>query len=285
MVPKGKLIIIGGNVDKGSLSEQSYTQLSNLNFFELGILKRIIAESKHGEKSRIEVVTTASIIPLEVGEEYILAFYQLNARNVDIMNIHAREAANNKSINSRLEKADVVMFTGGNQLRLTTILGGTSFMETLTKRYNEDEIVLAGTSAGAAAASDTMIYQGSSKESLLKGSVKITGGFGFIKGVIVDTHFVKRGRIGRLLQSVASNPSILGIGLGEDTGLLIKEGTKMEAIGSGLVIIVDGRQIKNTNITEVAIGSPVSIENITIHVLSMYDTFDLTTNKMTINCE
>ncbi|MBN4066059.1 cyanophycinase [Candidatus Amoebophilus asiaticus] len=282
MAPKGKLIIIGGNLDKGTLSEPTNAQLTNLNFFELGILKRILSESK-GEKSRIEIVTTASIIPQEVGEEYILAFSQLNTSDVHIMNIQARAVANSKSIVRRLEKADIILLTGGNQLRLTSILGGTSFIETLTRRFEEDKIVIVGTSAGAAVASDTMIYQGSSKEALLKGSVKITGGFGFIKGVIIDTHFVKRGRIGRLMQAVSTNPSILGIGLGEDTGFLITAGTQMEAIGSGLVIIVDGKQIKNTNITEVPIGSPVSIENIIVHVMSLKDTYDLQTHQIKIN--
>jgi len=282
MTPKGKLVIIGGNVDKGTLSEQTHSQLTNLNFFELGIMKRVIAESSNKEKSKIEIVTTASVIPNEVGQEYILAFDQLNANNVSVMNIQAREVANNKNIVKRAEEADVIWFTGGNQLRLTSILGGTEFITTLSRRYNEDKLLIAGTSAGAAASSDTMIYQGSSKEALLKGSVQITGGFGFIKKVIVDTHFVKRGRIGRLIQAVASNPSMLGIGLGEDTGLLITEGTNMEAIGSGLVMIVDGKQIKNTNITEIPIGSPISIENIIVQVMSLGDTYDLITDEMVI---
>lgn len=286
MKPKGKLVIIGGNVDKGTLSEPNFTQFTNLNFFELGILKRILAESPKKEKSRIEIITTASVIPEQVGEEYIKSFSQLNALNSYVMDIQDRETANSSSMIERVEKADIIWFTGGNQLRLTTFLGGTKMMDTLLRRYfNETDFLIAGTSAGAAAASDSMIYMGSSKEALLKGSVQITGGLGFIKGVIVDTHFVKRGRIGRLIQAVTGNPSMLGIGLGEDTGLLIKEGTKMEAIGSGLVILVDGKKIKQTNLTEIPIGSPISIENITLHVLSLYDTYDLETSEMRINTE
>src|SRR5690606_19994582 len=138
---------------------------------------------------------------------------------------------------------------------------------------------------GAAAASGSMIYQGSSKEALLKGEVKITSGLGFIDDVIVDTHFVQRGRIGRLFNAVVGNPKILGIGLGEDTGLLIKEGTKMEAIGSGLVILVDGRQIKNTNLTDVSLGEPVSISNLIVHVMSQTDTYDLDTSELIIHGE
>jgi cyanophycinase len=175
------------------------------------------------------------------------------------------------------------MVTGGDQLRLTSILGGTLFQDLLLKKYQTEEFIYAGTSAGAAAASNNMIYQGSSGEALLKGEVKITGGMGLIGGVIIDTHFVQRGRIGRLFQSVVSNPRILGIGLGEDTGLLITDNTKMEAIGSGLVIIVDGRQIKDTNLTQIELGKPISINHLVTHVLSKYDTYDINTNKMHIH--
>jgi cyanophycinase len=153
----------------------------------------------------------------------------------------------------------------------------------LLKRYHEENFIISGTSAGAAASSNNMIYQGSSTEALLKGEVKITGGLGFINNVIIDTHFVQRGRIGRLLYACASNPVNLGIGLGEDTGLLITEGHLMEAIGSGLVILVDATHMRQTNITDVQMGQPVSIENLTLHVLALRDRFDLRSRKMTIH--
>lgn len=284
---KGKLIIIGGAVDKGSFTEVSFDEnvANNLNFFEKGILKRLINESKHKDESRIEVITTASTIPLEVGAEYIKAFNYLGATNVDVLHIQKREQAMQPEILERVRNADVVMFTGGDQLRLTSILGGTEFQEILLDKYHNEDFIYAGTSAGAAAASSSMIYQGSSKEALLKGEVKITSGLGFIEDVIVDTHFVQRGRIGRLFQAVVGNPKVLGIGLGEDTGLLIKEGTKMEAIGSGLVILVDGRQIKNTNLTDVSLGEPVSISNLIVHVMSQTDTYDLETSELIIHNE
>ncbi|MBC7863651.1 MAG: cyanophycinase, partial [Bacteroidia bacterium] len=115
------------------------------------------------------------------------------------------------------------------------------------------------------------------------GEVKITGGLGFINNVIIDTHFVQRGRIGRLLYACASNPVNLGIGLGEDTGLLITDGFKMEAIGSGLVILVDGTNMRDTSISDVEMGSPVSIENMIVHVMSFRDVFDIKTKKLTIH--
>ena len=275
--PKGILIIIGGAVHKGSFTESDFDPdvKNNLNYFEAGILSRIRAESKNKEESRIEIVTTASKIPEEVGREYKRAFEYLGSRNVDVLSIGKREEANGDEAISRLKAADVVMVTGGDQLRLTSILGGTKFHDLLLDKYHNDHFVYAGTSAGAAAASSNMIYQGSSHEALLKGEVKITQGLGMIDDVIVDTHFVHRGRIGRLFQAVASNPRVLGIGLGEDTGLLIKENYSMEAIGSGLVILVDGRHIKDTNLTYVDLGQPISIDNLVVHVMSMYDHYDL----------
>lgn len=283
MTPKGKLIVIGGAVDKGSFTEKDYLSNieHNLNFFEKGILRRIINESAKKEKSRILVIPTASQIPQVVGEEYIKAFTYLGASNIAMLDIQDRVTANSLAVSSMLKAADIVMFTGGDQLRLTSILGGTVFHDILLDKYRNEDFVIAGTSAGAAACSTHMIYQGSASEALLKGEIKITGGLGLINDVVIDTHFVHRGRIGRLFQAVVSNPRVLGIGLGEDTGLLIKDGHVMEAIGSGLVILVDGKKIKNTNITEVELGQPVSIENLVVHVLSQFDTFDL--DKYEIN--
>ncbi len=280
--PKGKLIIIGGSVDKGSFSNHPESLPSNLKFFEKGILKRMIDESAKGNLSRIEIITTASSIPVEVGEEYIEAFKNLNVLNTAVLDIRTREEANDPKNIERLQNADVVMFSGGDQLRLTSIFGGTTFHHLLLERYEKEHFIISGTSAGAAASSNNMIYQGSSQEALLKGEVKITGGLGFINNVIIDTHFVQRGRIGRLMYAAASNPINLGIGLGEDTGLLITHGNNMEAIGSGLVILVDATSMRHTNITDVEMGEPVSIDNLTVHVMSYGDHFDLKTKRLTL---
>ncbi|GAA3973031.1 cyanophycinase [Mucilaginibacter dorajii] len=284
IVPKGKLIIIGGAVDMGSnvTIQEHILQPDYIKFFEQGILKRIITESARHEGSLVEVITTASQIPELVGEEYIKAFGQLNVTHVNVLHIKTREDAAKKEYLERIRKADVVMFSGGDQLRLTAIFGGTEFLQILKKRYQQENFVIAGTSAGAAAASTHMIYRGQSNEALIKGEVQITAGLGFVDSVIVDTHFVQRGRIGRLMYAVATNPGILGIGLGEDAGLLITEGNCMEAIGSGLIILVDGRNIVATNIYDVEIGSPVSIENLKVHVMSIYDKYDLSHHRLLI---
>lgn len=283
MRPVGKLMIIGGAVNKGSFAETDFDQNveKNLNFFERGILRKIINESRLKEDSVIEVIATASQIPQIVGPEYKKAFEFLGAKNVNILEITNREQANSDAIVARANAADVVMFTGGDQLRLTSILGGTRFHDVILQKYQETDFIYAGTSAGAAAASENMIYQGSSQEALLKGEIKTTQGLGFMENVIIDTHFVQRGRIGRLFQAVVNNPRTLGIGLGEDTGLFIKE-ESMTAIGSGLVILVDGRFIKDTNLTNIDLGEPISIDNLIVHVMSVNDHFDLKTKELII---
>jgi cyanophycinase len=283
MTPKGKLIIIGGSVDKGSFSESEADLKRNLKFFETGILKRITTESVKNSESRIEIITTASSIPEEVGEEYVKAFAQLQVTNVGVLHIKTREEANSEEYIERLKNANVVMFTGGDQLRLTAIFGGTTFHHLLLEKYENEEFLISGTSAGAAASSNNMIYQGSSSEALHKGEVKITGGLGFINNVIIDTHFVQRGRIGRLLYACASNPINLGIGLGEDAGLLIINGNNMEALGSGLIMLVDATQMKDTSMSDVEMGAPVSIDNLIIHVMALGDHYDLKDKKLKIH--
>lgn len=262
--PKGKLIAVGGAEDKGTDLEKGEIQRNNLNFFELGILRRIVEEAG-GTTSRIEVITTASMIPYEVGEHYLDAFGKIGCTNVGLMHIRTRQEAMNKEYIDRIGACRAVMFTGGNQLRLSATDGGTEFLSILKKRYQEETFLIAGTSAGAMAMSNTMIYEGNATRAHLKGEVKITTGLGFISTVIIDSHFEKRGRFGRLAQAVASNPSCIGIGLGEDTGMLITEGNKMEAIGSGLVVIIDGHDILHSNIADIPDGNPISLENLKVH--------------------
>lgn len=262
---KGKLIAIGGAEDKGTDLEKGEIQRNNLNFFELGILRRIVEEAG-GPLSRIEVITTASTIPYEVGDNYLNAFGKIGCTNIGVMHIRNRSDAASPEYLERIVKCGAVMFSGGNQLRLSSSFGGTKFLKIITDRYNNEEnFVIAGTSAGAMAMSNTMIYEGNATKAHLKGEVKITTGLAFVNDVIIDSHFEKRGRFGRLAQAVATNPGCIGIGLGEDTGMLITAGNKMEAIGSGCVIIIDGHDIGYSNIADIPEGSPYSIENLKVH--------------------
>ncbi len=265
-IPKGKLISIGGAEDKGTESEGNYSQPTNLHFFELGILKRVVQEMGGVEK-HIVVITTASSIPAEVGENYIHAFSKIGCTHVEHLSIRNRDDARKPEYIEKIKKCDGVMFSGGDQLRLTTIFGGTEFLEIIQHGYMAEGLVIAGTSAGAMAMSNTMIYQGKSDLAHLKGEVKITTGLAFMPDVIIDSHFDKRGRFNRLAQAVASNPSCTGIGLGEDTGVIVTNGNILEVIGSGAVVIVDGRDIRHSNITDVSMGTPISVENIRVNIL------------------
>lgn len=263
--PKGKLIAIGGAEDKGTDLENGEFRRNNLNFFELGILRRVVEEAG-GVNARIEVITTASTIPYEVGENYLNAFGKIGCTNIGLLHIRNRQDTMIEEYLERIRVCDAVMFSGGNQLRLSVTDGGTEFLAILKKRYQEDEhFMIAGTSAGAMAMSSTMIYEGNATRAHLKGEVKITTGLGFMSNVIIDSHFEKRGRFGRLAQAVAANPGCIGIGLGEDTGMLVTAGNRMEAIGSGLVVIVDGHEIRHSNIADIPDGNPISIENMKVH--------------------
>ena len=280
MKRKGKVVVIGGHEDKG-MPESEKKSSQNAELMGDSILKTIVDESAKKTRSRIEIIPTASSKPEEIAEEYIEAFHYLDAKNCGILDIQTREQAFEEDKLDRLRKADVVFFTGGDQLRLTTILSGTEFYNVLLHKLEKENFLYAGTSAGAAAASDSMIYQGRAENAFYKGEVLTSTGFGFIRDVIFDTHFVNRGRIGRLFQLIVSNPKILGIGLEENTGLLFS-GNKMEAIGPGMTIIVDGRFIKQNNMLEIRDGAPISIDNITLHVMSKTDVYDLEKRELTI---
>ncbi|MBA2582349.1 MAG: cyanophycinase [Bacteroidetes bacterium] len=279
LIPKGKLISIGGNEDKGANEEPDYIQRNNLNFTNLQILSKFKQEL-HKENPRVEVITSASKIPYEIGEIYLSAFSKLGCTNVESMHIKSLEDAKNPEFIERIKVADGVLFTGGNQVRLSAFFNDSEFLTILKQRYyHETGFVIAGTSAGAMAMSNIMIYSGSSSEALLKGEVKISNGLNFIDKVIIDTHFVTRGRIGRLAQAVATYPDSIGVGLADDTGVLITDGNKLEAIGSGLVIIVDGFEMMHTNLSEIRDGSPLSIENLIVHVMAKGNHYDLNLRK------
>jgi len=283
--PKGMLLVIGGEVTfPSSINNNSDSNGGNKETLDekpgtsADILKKFF-ELLPGEDPRIEIITTASGVPEESFKYYLGAFKQLGLKNIGNLNIKAREEASEPDTIERLNQADGLLFTGGDQLRLTTILGGTEFLKVLIERYQTTPVIIAGTSAGAMAMSDTMIYEGSSYEAMRKGEVKFSSGFGLLDNVIIDTHFVKRGRFGRLFQAVTSNPSSLGIGLGEDTSLFIKKGDIQEVIGSGLIIIVDGSSIRHTNMAAISEGEMISVENISIHVMVPGDKLHLADRK------
>ena len=276
--PLGHLVAVGGAEDKGTDLEKGILQRNRLNFIEIGILKNII--SLIGDKEpRVEVITTASSIPDQVAQNYKDAFEKLGCMNVGHMRMRNREDVAKTENIVRLKACNCIMFSGGNQLRLSSNLGGTWFLDILKQRYQQGNFLIAGTSAGAMAMSNTMIYEGNAALANLKGEVKITTGLGLLQNVIIDTHFDKRGRFNRLAQAVAAHPGVIGIGLGEDTGIIVEEGHVLKAIGSGSVVIIDGKNIEYNNIADIAFGKPISVENIIVHLMSHGDNYNLETRK------
>ena len=269
---KGKVLVIGGAEDKNGNSDR---------FSNTTILERFIDETRLKKRSRIEIITSASSIPEELSKDYLKTFKKLGAENCGALIMRTRQEADDSANIERLKKADAVYATGGSQLALTSTLGGTEFYKLLTEKLQEPDFVYAGTSAGAAAASESMIIQGGSTDAAYKGEVTTATGLGLVKDIVFDTHFIERGRIARLFEVVVSNPAVLGVGLEENTALLIHR-NKMEAVGTGMAILLDGRRITNSNLLEVVEGAPLSIENMTLHLMSEHDIFDLKQMKLKI---
>lgn len=271
---KGTIIAIGGAEDKGSGTVPKHVQYLAHDFYTSGILYRI-REEMQDKAAPIEVVTTASMIPQKVGQNYVEAFSRLGIKNVNLMHIRSYKEADNPDYISRLQEAGCVLFSGGNQFRLTTAFCGTRFHHILRDRYENDHFVVAGTSAGAMAMSDVMIYPGNIEDANTAIEVPTYGGLDLIEDVIIDTHFLIRGRFRRLSQAVADNPQCIGIGLDEDTGIVLKEGKKIEAIGSGLVVLIDPRHIREKNDSVDSSEHDIYIENLIVHVLAYGNRFEL----------
>jgi len=274
--PKGILIPVGGNEDKGV----EVSEIHSLEFISEGILFQIVEESG-GPDGLFVIVPTASSIPDQVAEIYIAAFEKLGCHNIHILNIRTKEEAASPAHLQIVEKANCVMFSGGDQSRITDAIHDTPMHRILADRYmNEVGFVIAGTSAGAMVMSQEMIAGGSAVESFIKGAVKMYYGFGLLPNVMIDTHFIRRGRFGRLSEAIAIHPCLIGIGLAEDTGLIIKRGNEMEIIGSGMVIIFDGTKVGHNNHNILEKGTPLTISDIRVHVLSSGDKFFLNERKI-----
>jgi cyanophycinase len=278
MIPKGTILIIGGAEDKGDEKDEKKRK-HNTKYEKLEILKELLP--KNGKKGRIEIITTASSIPGEMKRMYQSAFSTLGYLNIGFIDIKDKIEARDPNFCKQVEKAHAVFFSGGDQFKLTGILGGTETVEMIKQKYYADkDFIVAGTSAGAMAIPKLMIYEGGKHEAMLKDDLKIASGLGILDYCIVDTHFIKRGRFGRLAHAVTMNPESLGIGLGEDTALIIKSGSDAECRGSGMVVIVDGNEIEQTNVTEIEDNSPIYVENLKVHILAKGSKFSIKERKM-----
>lgn len=254
----GHIVAIGGAEDRSS---------------ELAILKRVF-ELAPEDNHEVAVIATASSIPEQVLPSYEAAFERLGATQVHALDIQDRQQAADADNALLIKRSGVIFFTGGDQLRLTTVLGGSATLRAIRERLRAGAVV-AGTSAGAAAMPSTMIYNGSASDALRKGAVNMTFGLGFVRGMIIDSHFLERGRFTRLMEVGASNPEQFGVGLGEDAAVIIYPNRILETIGPGHVIIIDSRDLASSNIAELEMGEPVAIENMILHAMVSGHGYDL----------
>lgn len=269
-VPQGILLVIGGAESKTLEDEEDKERPDNFMGFE--ILKKFI-ELTGKSDPRIELITTATSKAEETYTDYERAFNEIGITKLGQIHHFTRKEVLQDDLKERLAKAEAVFFSGGDQLLLTSMYGGTDFLKILKERYINDKIVVAGTSAGAMALSTPMIYAGNSKVQQLAGEIKVTTGLEFLRDVCVDTHFVHRGRFIRLAQVIATNPTSIGIGIEENTAIIVRNGEEAEVIGSGTVIVFEGFDISYTNVDEFGSKKPITIKDLKVHIISKGDKY------------
>ena len=266
--PKGRLLLIGGH-EQRQLPEAGDAPEQAPDF----ILQRFVDELT--SKNTVLIIPTASEEPAEAAQEYVDLFTCLGIKHVEVLDVQSREQANSPEVLALLDRASGVMFTGGDQLRLTALLGGSQFLQRLRERYQKEPFVIAGTSAGAAAMSTAMIYQGRNDAGFRKDEIHLSAGLQLLPDTAIDTHFVTRGRIVRMAQIIAANPGCLGIGLEEDTAVLVTEGCAFEVLGNGIVVLVDGLDCTGNTLPQVKPGEVFSIRDLRVHLLSRGERYSM----------
>jgi cyanophycinase len=234
-------------------------------------------EVSGGESANIVVIPTASRLS-ETGPRYEKIFNELGADKVAVMDFDTRRDCQEPGRLRRIEEATGIFFTGGNQLRLTTLLGGTPVAKLIRSR-NAHGVTVGGTSAGASILSEHMIAFGDEGSSVISGSVRLAPGLGLTNRFIIDQHFRQRDRLGRLMTALAYNPFAVGIGLDEDTAAFIGPDETVEVSGSGGVTIVDASEVSYSSVAESVEGQPVCVLGLRLHFLVAGATFNLHTRQ------
>jgi cyanophycinase len=260
---EGTLLIVGGHEDKtdGKVILSEFVRL-----LRQGVLVVATLASRDAAG--------------ELWETYRRIFTDLGAKQISHLDIEGREEASDAARLEMIEQAGAIFFTGGDQLQLTSQLGGTPLCDHIQASYYERGGVIAGTSAGASVMCDTMLVSGKGDESHKIGdSLRMAPGLGFLKDMIIDQHFAERGRVGRLLAAVAQNPRLLGVGIDEDTAIVVEGEEGFRVLGSGAVYVIDGRGVSETNISERDSDRTLSIFDARLHLLSQGSTFDLKSRR------
>jgi len=251
----GKLIIIGGAEDKTGRGQ---------------IIEHVVDNAGSG---CLTVVTAASSIPDEMWDVYNKLFRKLGIKNLAHLHVEQPADAHRPEVLATLEGSTAVFFTGGDQLKITTKLGGTPVAAKIKDIYFNGGL-LAGTSAGASVMGETMLVGGENTESHKVGNWMMAPGLRFVKNMLIDQHFAQRGRIGRLLGAVALNPGVLGIGIDENTAIVV-QGHMFSVLGENAVYVVDGTHVTYTNISEASADKTMSMHGVRLHILTQHEKFDI----------
>ena len=257
----GQLVIIGGGEDK----EHNCTVL------------REFVRRAGGTQARIAVLTAATSMPREVGDTYIGVFNRLGVEDVQVINTEHREDSERPDALEAAERATGLFFTGGDQSRIIDLIKGTKLDYLIHKRYSEGAIV-GGTSAGAAMMPDVMIVEGESETNPRANVVEMGPGMGFLPGIVVDQHFAQRGRLGRLISALMLQPAVLGIGIDEDTAVIVS-GDQFEVIGHGAVTVVDESSSTHNNAEGILKDEALAVCGVKLHILPQGYRFDLKTKQ------
>lgn len=256
---KGTLVMIGGSEDRSGKM-------------------RILAEVAHRIQGKLCIATVASTLGAELWEEYREVFKRLGVKTISHLDMVQRHGAGDAADWKAIRGAEGVFFSGGDQLRITNELGGTKIADEIYRIYARGGVI-AGTSAGASIMGETMMVAGRPGSFRIGGDLHMASGLGFVKNMIVDQHFAERGRITRLLAAVAHNPKFLGIGIDENTAVILEKGQSFQAIGQGAVYVLDAHDSSDCNLSEENVEGALSIFNVKFHVLSDGDRFDLKTRR------
>lgn len=262
---QGQLVIVGGAEDKEG---------------DCQILREFVRRAG-GTKARIVVMTAATSLPGEVGDNYTRVFERLGAEDIRVLDTQERRDSENPSAIEAIEQATGVFFTGGDQARIISAIKGTPLDEAIHKRYQEG-IVVGGTSAGAAMMPDIMIVEGDSETNPRVNVVAMGPGMGFLPGVVIDQHFSQRGRLGRLVSALAQQPAVLGFGIDENTAIVVSD-SQIEVIGEGSVTVVDESTLTHSNVEEILKDEPLAVCGARLHILPHGYKFDMKTRKPILN--
>jgi cyanophycinase len=262
---KRQLVIIGGAEDKDGDSQ---------------ILREFVRRAG-GIKANIVIMTAATELPRDVGDNYIRVFERLGAENVRIVDTETREDASSSTALEAIAKATGIFFTGGDQARITDILKDTEIDRAIHQRYAEGAVV-GGTSAGAAVMPDKMIVEGDSETNPRPEIVDMGPGLAFLPGVVIDQHFSERGRLGRLITALIREPAVLGFGIDENTAMVVTD-NQIEIIGAGSVTVVDDSEATYNNLDQILRDEPLAVCGAKLHILPHGFKFDLKTRQPILN--